>query len=233
MILDDDQIKQLTLDLMKGKTRRDKQTKIGPSGIGDPCDYCLAMSLLGGQFQDKNPWWMGAKIGTYMHKGLELEIDKHVHTPTEPKFNALKDASTEQRLFITNLEGYGNIYGNSDLRLTSGNLIDWKSSTKDKIKKYKVNGVPTQYIVQQQLYGYGWNQVEPGAVERLSLVFIARDGSGDNDVLVHSFDYSPDIVEFALKRLRDTWTYLQSGGDTDKLESHEDCFNCQNILRRW
>ena len=233
MTLDDDQIKQLSLDLLKSKTKRDKQTKIGPSGIGNPCDYCLAQSLLGGQSQKNNPWWMGARIGTAIHGLMETEVLKHVDTPMEPRFNVLKDASAEQRLFITHLEGYGNIYGNSDLRLATGNLIDWKTTTRDKIKKYRLNGVPNQYIVQQNLYAYGWNQIEEGAVEKCSLVFIARDGTGDNDILVHSFDYSPDIVEYSLNRLRNIWSYLQSGGDPDKLESHDECFVCQNILRRW
>jgi len=232
MILDDDQIKQLTLDILKGKSKRDKQTKIGPSGIGNPCDYCLAASLKGGQYQS-GPWWLGAKLGTAMHMYLENEINKNIDTPTRPELNALKDASTEQRLFIHNLPGYGNIYGNSDLRLTTGNLIDWKSSTKDKIKRYKLDGIPTQYIIQQNLYAYGWNLIEPGAVEVCSLVFVARDGSGDNDIWVHSFDYSPDIAEGALNRLTKVWEFLQSGGDIDTLDSHDECFTCQNILRRW
>lgn len=233
MTLDNDQIKQLTLDLLKTKTKRDKQGKIGPSGIGNPCDYCLALSLGAGQFNDKNQWWMGARIGTAIHSLLEKEVNKHVHTPMSAEFNVLEDASTERRLYITNLEGYGNIYGNSDLRLTSGNLIDWKTSTRDKIKRYKLDGVPHSYLVQQNLYAYGWNQIEPGAVEVCSLVFIARDGTSDADVFVYSFDYDQELVDEALNRLGNIWKFLQDGGDIDMLESDDNCFVCQNILRRW
>jgi hypothetical protein len=233
MTLDDDQIKQLALDLLKSKTNRDKQRKIGPSGIGNPCDYCLALALLGAGNDAPSPWWLGARIGTAMHSMLEHEVDKHTDRPLSPEFNVLQDANTETRLFITTVDGYGDIYGNSDLRLTTDNLIDWKSSTRDKIKKYKLDGVPPQYVVQQMLYAYGWNQIEAGAVERCSLVFVARDGTGDNDVFVYSFDYDETVALDALNRLRELWDFLQSGGDPDILESHEDCFVCQNILRRW
>lgn len=232
MTLDDDQIKQLTLDLLKGKSKRDKQTKIGPSGIGNPCDYCLACSLIGGQYDDSNPWWLGAKIGTSVHSLMEHEITKHVATPMESRFNVLKDANVEARIFITYLPGYGNIYGNSDLRLTTDNLIDWKTTKKDKIKYLKMDGLPEQYIVQQMLYAYGWNQIEPGAVTRCSLVFIARDGSGDNDVYVASFDYDEAVAIKAVNRLKEMWEFLQSGGDPDSLESHADCFRCKQVLRR-
>lgn len=233
MTLDDDQIKQLTLDLLKSKTKRDKQTKIGPSGIGNPCDYCLALSLGAGQYSDTNKWWMGARIGTAIHHLMEREINKHIVTPMSPEFNVLKDANVEARLYITHLEGYGNIYGNSDLRLTTDNLIDWKTTTRDKMKRYRLDGIPESYVIQQMLYAYGWNQIEEGAVSRCSLVFIARDGTSDADVLVVSFDYDPEVVQKALNRLREVWDYLRNGGDVDKLASDDHCFMCQQVYRRW
>lgn len=168
-----------------------------------------------------------------MHSLLEEEVLKHVDTPMAPEFNALKDAVAEQRLFITNIEGYGNIYGNADLSLVTGNLIDWKTTKKDTVKKYKLDGVPRAYYIQQNLYAYGWNQQQPGTIKRCSLVFISRDGSGDSDVWVYSWDYDEEAALEALNRLRNIWGFLQSGGDVDSLESHEDCFTCQNILRRW
>lgn len=233
MTLDDDQIKELALSLLKSKTQRDRQSKIGPSGIGNPCDYCLATQLLGqGQYVD-SPWWLGARVGTAVHALLEHEVNKHTARPLSPEFNVLQDANAEQRLFVYRLPGYGDIYGNSDLRLTTDNLIDWKTSKKDTIKKYKLDGVPDQYVIQQMLYAYAWNLIEPGAVQRCSLVFIARDGAGDADVWVHSFDYDEQVALDALNRLRVLWEWLQSGGDPDTLESHEDCFVCQTILRRW
>lgn len=231
--LDNDEVKALALALLKSKTQRDKQTKIGPSGIGNPCDYCVALALTGhGQYRE-NPWWLGARVGTAVHSLMEYEVGKHVDTPRSPEFNALKDAATEERLFITNIEGYGNIYGNADLTLTTGNLIDWKTTKKDTVKKYKLDGVPPAYVVQQSLYAYGWNQLEPGLITTCSLVFISRDGSGDADVWVYSWEYDEQVAVDALNRLRGLWEFLQNGGDIDTLESHEACFYCQNILRRW
>lgn len=233
MVLDDDQVKELALNLLKTKTDRDKQYKIGPSGIGNPCDYCVANALLGNGQGGPGQWWLGAKLGTYTHAGLEQEVLKHVVEAQSPEFKALEGAVAEQRLYITTIEGYGDIHGNADLSLVTGNLIDWKTTKKDTIKKYRLDGVPRAYYVQQNLYAYGWNQMQPGTIQRCSLVFIARDGSGDQDVHVMSWDYDEQCVEEALNRLRGIWGYLQSGGDTDSLESHDDCFYCQNILRRW
>lgn len=232
MLLDDLEIKQLTLDLMKTPTKRDGQRIIGPSSIGNPCDYCLAMSLVGTP-SGSSPWWMGARIGTAIHTLMETEIAKHQNTPMEPKFEALRNAAVEESLFIARIEDYGDVYGKSDLALTSRNLIDWKTSTKEKIKKLKLDGVPQQYRVQQSLYALGWNQIEPGVIERWSLVFIARDGSGDNDVWVYSEDYDEQVAVDALFRLQAAWDYLYAGGDIEAVRSHEDCFVCQNLLRRW
>lgn len=231
--LDNDEVKALALSLLKTKTNRDKQRKIGPSGIGNPCDYCLACSLKGGQYDGENPWWLGARLGTAVHAYLEHEVAKHVDEPQSYEFTALAGAVAEQRLYITHLPGYGDIHGNADLSLVSGNLIDWKTSKKDKIKQYKLDGVPFSYIVQQMLYAYGWNQQHPGTIKVCSLVFIARDGTGDQDVWVYSFEYDQGVVDEALKRLRETWEYLQNGGDIDMLESHPECFRCSRVLNRW
>ncbi len=231
--LDDDEVKALALALLKSKTARDKQTKIGPSGIGNPCDYCVGLALTGhGQYRE-NPWWLGARVGTAVHSLMEHEIGKHTATPRAPEFEALRDAAVEERLFITNIEGYGNIYGNADLTLTSGNLIDWKTTKKDTVKKYRLDGIPPAYYVQQNLYAYGWNQIEPGIVKRCSLVFISRDGSGDGDVWVYSWDYDEQAALDAISRLDELWQFLHGGGDVESLPSDENCFYCQNILRRW
>lgn len=233
MVLDNDEVRELALNLLKSKTKRDKQTKIGPSGMGNPCDYCLALALAGkGQYRE-SPWWLGAKLGTATHSLLESEVKKHIDTPMSNEFNALKDAAVEERLFICHIDGYGNVYGNADLTLTTGNLIDWKTTKKDTVKKYKLDGIPRAYYVQQNLYAYGWNQIQPGLIKRCSLVFICRDGTGDSDVWVHSWDYDEEAALEAVNRLEKMWRYLQDGGDIDMITSDDDCFTCQNILRRW
>lgn len=231
-MLSDNEVKYLILDLLKTQSKRDKQSKIGASEIGNPCDYCVANRLLGKR-KVQSKYWMGARIGTGIHAELEKEVDKHVINPQDHKFDVLKDAASEYNLHITDIEGYGEIRSTADLLVTNSlHLIDFKTSKKTQVNKYKMTGVPKQYVVQQQLYAYGFNQMVEGLVERISLVFINRDGSTDDDVWVHSFDYDESVALAALDRLDDIWQYVSNGGDPEKLDSHADCFYCNVVIHR-
>lgn len=231
-MLTDYEVKQLIIDLLTTQTKRDKQSKIGASEIGNPCEYCVAHRLAGTE-KLSSKYWMGARIGTGIHAELEHEIAKHVEEPQETKFNVLKDAASEYKLFIWHMEGYGDIYSTADLLVTNElHLIDFKTSKKLQVQKYKLHGVPLQYVVQQQLYSYGFNQMVPGLVKRISLVFINRDGSSDDDVWVHSFDYDEEIALEALDRLQKLWHYVSEGKDLEQLDSHYDCFYCNVVLQR-
>lgn len=232
MPLSDDEVKHLIIDLLTTRTARDKQRKIGASEIGNPCEYCLANRLAGNP-QISSQYWMGARIGTGIHAELEKEIEKHVEEPQHPRFSTLKDAASEYNLHIYDMDGYGEIRSTADLLVTNSlHLVDFKTSKKLQVDKYKLNGVPYQYVVQQQLYAYGFNQMVPGLVKRISLVFINRDGSTDRDVWVYSFDYDESIALGALARLEKVWKYIQDDNDLEELNSHPDCFYCNVVLHR-
>lgn len=230
-MLEDDQVKMLTLDLLKNKSDRDKQSMIGASEIGNECDYCVANRLLGNK-QKANRYWLGAKLGTALHRELEHEEEKYIGGTTDYRFVALAGARVEQSIFLREIAGRI-IRSKPDLVLVKEHhLIDWKGSSKIKVQKYKLDGVPYQYIVQQTLYAEGLI-LEGIDIERISLVFINRDGSGDDDVWVHSFDYDQDIADKAWERLSVLAAYVDAGNDVETIASDPKCWYCNNVLRRF
>lgn len=225
MPLEDAQVKRLIIDLLKTPSERDQQRKVGASQISNPCDYCLGRALHGGQ-SEPNRWWLGARIGTAIHGALEAEEEKHTDRPRSYHFAALQDATIEEKIVLGTIPGYGTVSSKPDLALVAeAHLIDHKTTTKDKLKKYKLFGVPTAYIYQTQLYAWGLNK-QGTRIERISLNFICRDGSTDDDIWIHSFDYDESLAVKAWSRLESIWNYLQEGGKVADLESHEDCFTC-------
>lgn len=231
MHLDDDEVKRLILDLLKNPGERDKQRLIGPSEIGNPCDYCVANRLIHTP-KKQSRYWLAAKIGTSIHRELEYEEAKHIEVPENYRFMALEDALIETPIILGTIDGYGTVKAKPDLVLTKSNhVIDHKTSTKAKVSKYKLDGVPMQYVYQQQLYAWGLNN-SGVPVERISLSFVNRDGQTDDDIWIHSFDYDEALALKAWSRLESIWTWLQDGGDVETLESHPDCYYCNAILHR-
>lgn len=226
----DDQVRKLVLDLFKNPSERDKQYKIGPSGIGDPCDYCVSNKLLGRGSTGVSRYWLGAKLGTAMHALLETEAN-NADTSTA-RFNVLAGGFTEGKVVIGDLGSYGIIKGSIDLYV-EGRIIDYKSSLKHKTAKYKLDGVPQQYVIQQNLYAWGLNKEGEYPVDRISLAFVNRDGSGDNDVWIHSFNYDEGVAVAAWTRLESLWEFVSNDGDPETLESHPSCFNCNVNLHRF
>lgn len=233
MPLEDEQIKRLILDLLKTESERDGQRMIGASEIGNPCDYCLGNRLLNKK-RAPNRYWMGARIGTAIHEALE---EQERIASTDPsgqisyKFEALEGSLIEQKITLGTIEGYGTVRSKPDLVLVNhAHLIDHKTTTRDKIKRYKLDGVSQQYIYQQQLYAWGLNKAGI-KIDRISLSFIARDGLTDDDVWVYSFDYDEATALKAWDRLTLIWKYLEAGNDVETLESHPDCYTCNTTNR--
>lgn len=231
MPLEDFHIKQLVIDLLNKPSARDKQKLIGASEIGNPCAYCLANRLLakeGGL--GGNRYWMGARIGTAIHKALETEAE--TADVTDYRYAILDGAIQETSIVLGTIEGYGTVKSKPDLVLTKDrHLVDYKTSTATKIKHYKLDGVPQQYVYQQQLYAWGLNQADT-PIERISLAFIQRDGLTDNDIWVHSFDYNESVALHAWNRLKGIWEWLQDGNDPENLPSDPSCYVCSRVLYR-
>jgi hypothetical protein len=231
-VLDDSELKNVMISLLRTQKARDKQRKIGASGIGDPCPYCLARQLAGVQSEKPSPYWLGAKIGDAIHALLEYEASKHLNDD-EGVFKVFKGARLEKPVYIGDIPGYGSIWSTPDLFLTAENhLVDYKTSKRSKVDFYVASGeVPTKYLYQVQLYARALEDMGY-KVDKISFVFINRDGTSDRDVVVISVDYDRKLADEAWDRVVSAWQWLQDGGDIETLPSDPECFLCANILHR-
>lgn len=229
----DSQVRELAVTLLTQETARDKQRKVGASQISDPCTYHLARALItAGDAPMK--YWLGGKIGTAVHMLLEDAVEK-ADTKAIPE---VEGAIVEQKIYLGELEDYGTISSKPDLVLpASKHLIDWKTSSRDKMRKMQKyiddpeNGKSDvaytlqKYVAQVQLYAWGLNRAGT-EVESCSLVFINRDGTTENDIWTYTFEYSEELAVQLWDRLVNLWTAIKSGVDLEQLDRNEHCFKC-------
>ena len=226
-------VHDLTLRLFRMESDRDRQKKVGASQISDPCSYHLAKALTN-QPETPSKYWLGGKIGTATHLFIESCIEK----ADLSDFPELEGAWVEQKIELGELPGYGAINSKPDLVLVSeGHLIDWKTSTRAKMKKLqKAIDTPDtkdtasvytiqKYMAQAQLYAWGLNKAGV-KIDGLSLVFINRDGTTEHDIWNLTFDYSEEFALAVWTRLENLWTKIQNGLDLETLDRNEDCFKC-------
>lgn len=200
--------------------------------MGDPCPYCLAHKLAGTK-QRKGKYWLGARIGTAIHNALEEQERKHLVKAESYHFKPLEGALVEYGVTLGTIPGYGTITSTLDLYLSSEqHLIDHKTSKRTRSREYLLNGaVPEKYVYQGMLYARALED-EGKPVKKVSFVFINRDGTGDTDVQVISYDYDRSMADAAWDRTEAAWQWLQAGGDPETLPSDPDCFNCSVNLGR-
>lgn len=229
-MITNDRITEITLSLLKQESDRDKQQKIGASDLSDPCAYHLAKKLLGIP-EAPFKYWLGAKIGTATHSFLEDAISKS-------DLPEMASAIVEEKIFLGTLDGYGDIHSKPDLVLVDDkHLIDWKTSTRDKTRKYQrvvfgesqdasVMYSLQKYYTQAQIYAWGLNN-SGKPIDACSLVFINRDGTMDTDIWSYTFDYEPDHAEMAWKRLETIWANLGINPDPEQFDREGECFKCK------
>lgn len=200
-------------------TKRDKQTRIGPSDLGNPCAKCLGRKMtgeggdaFGGDFS-LYPW-----LGTAGHFYLENTVFQS------------SDYLHEQRLYVGDVPGYGPIRGTADLVRVSepGMVVDWKFVGLKKIKSYRANGSPKAYRYQRQLYARGVDLAGIAVVESVANVYIPRDSGNIKDIWVDEEAYQPEMAEEALERAGRVYEQALLGG-YQSLPSDPDCWVCNNI----
>jgi hypothetical protein len=241
-----------TLDLLKTPSERDKQWKIGPSSIGDPCTYCIAEQLIASQGQGEETkgssltqYWMGARFGTAIHETLEKAAIAQGFDWIVP----------ERKITIGDLEGYGTITGSADVTVIDGDsdaeehywiaagdqVIDFKTTTRKKLTLIKEafltppdpDGLDTTaltdarqkvhtYRGQIMLYARGI-----GNVSTCTFVFLCRDGTGDNDIWAHDVPYDAEYAEKVWTRLEKIWAAVQDGKELSTFKQHPWCYRCQ------
>lgn len=207
------------LEKIFAPTERDSQTLIGPSGLGNPCDVCLALELavtLGHEQPDPGanlPTW----IGTAMHSYIEMRLAQET--------NLL----LEHRVTVGEIAGYGTIKGTADVYHRDVQLIvDWKGSSKAKIRGYKFGGIPTNHEYQRALYGLGARNAGL-EVELVANVYIPRDGFRLSEVWYDVKPYDEGLAHAALQRAETIWTEYVLPNRIDLLGSDDDCFACNSF----
>ena len=208
-------------DILKRQTDRDKQRKVGLSQLSDACSRCLGEVMVTGKGH-QSKWNMGSINGTALHSYLE---ERNQDPYALKEFNGLVDV----------IPGYGEVKSTSDLyRINKKNLVDYKTSTRDKMDKYlrdwerdEPNSTIERYFRQAQGYAY---MVED-EVEKVSICFVARDGQiVDRDVFAVSMPYHEEIAVGMLNRAKRLWAWFEANEyDWTQLNSAEDCFVCEKV----
>lgn len=223
------QVKTLTLSLLQSESDRDKQKKVGASEISNPCTKHLALRLANEKLPPSK-YWLGGKVGTAVHGLLEDAVEQN------RDIEVLTNAKVEQKIVLGELQDYGIVSSKPDLALVDANhLIDWKTSTRAKTKKIQqwIDGkqddgttyTMQKYIGQTQLYAWGLNNAGT-PIDGISLVFINRDGTNENDVLEYTFEYDESIAVALWARLEYLWEELRNGSHPESYPGHAECFNC-------
>lgn len=214
--------------ILKRNDDRGKQKLIGPSEAGSLCTYCVAERLLGIK-PPQGRYWMGARVGTMWHQAVEEGSSD------------IPGVRPETKVTVGEIPGYGVIKGTADsLWVDEENLLDLKTTQRKKLAlikqahktppdpydtttlletRFKVQG----YIGQTHLYGMAL-----GGVKTLSLVYLCRDGSTDDDVWAHEMPYNPEYAEQVWNRLIRIWEALQSGRELATFAQHQFCWTCQH-----
>ena len=200
---------------------RSNQFAVGPSELGG-CPKCLAYRLeqkLTGEFipsESSYPAW----LGTMVHKGLE---------------ETLGLGTSERKVFVYHLEGYGDISGHIDLTL-DGEVIDYKVVGQYSYRKmqsaYRSNPrqIPTVgYRSQQHCYAYGLNQAGE-TVEQVNLLVFPKHKNDWSDVAVFEEYYNEEVALRTFERLEYIWELVQQGKIAD-IPSDGDCYTCSNNTR--
>ena len=132
--LDDAELRDLVIDVLRAETERDKQDRIGASDLANQCDRCLAAKLQG--IKRPRPIqtervWLGAVLGTAIHGELEKRILAHSSDPFSPLLARIIGSFPETKYKICDIKGYGPVYGTIDWSLPT-QIVDFKGSTRKK-----------------------------------------------------------------------------------------------------
>lgn len=170
---------------------RSQQKTIGPSEIGDPCDRRIGYRIAEvPEVNDRfDPW--AAIVGTSIHSWLDQAFTaRNLASPPNERIWL-----TETRLPIA-----GQIRGRSDLfNLVENCVIDHKGAGPSVMRKVAKDGPGPGYVVQIQLYGYGYKQLGYD-VKKVALAFYPRAG-WLRDLYVWTDDYKEDVALAALERI--------------------------------
>lgn len=147
---------------------RSRQTRIGPSELGNPCDRCLVLKLAGVQSDSQRGQAWLPFIGTAVHAALADFFT--AENAGRPHVRYL----VESRVSIGTI-GDDEITGSTDLfDLDTGTVVDWKIVGQTTLLSSKANGPIPQYRRQIHLYGYGLTR-RGLTVKNVAIAFLPRN----------------------------------------------------------
>lgn len=167
---------------------RSKQVVLGCSEAGNECERRIAMTMAG--FRKVNfPDPLKSTMGTAYHLWLDegMEAYQQVHGTSE--------WLTETEVWPADfLKGHVDLYSMSRFL-----VLDWKTTSKENLAKWRREGIPTNYLIQIMLYGKG--MIRAGyRVDRVGLIGIDRSGALRN-VYVATMPYDDGIAVAALRKV--------------------------------
>lgn len=191
---------QLTTELLSTITQailtapRSLQVLPGPSELGNPCDRALSHKLAGtppvNERETDVPNWK-AQIGTAVHAWLD-DTFTLANTPGHTRW------LRETRVSVGSIAGT-DISGSCDLYdRETATVVDWKTTSSNKLKSYRRQGPGEQYRQQAHLYGRGWAR-RGMPVDTVMVVFLPRDGELRDTYIWHE-PYDEQIAVASLAR---------------------------------
>ena len=202
---------------------RSRQTKVGPSDIGDACDRCLAYKMalrLPGAQPKRDEGGLKAFFGTGLHRVMEERLQE----VAMGEKTGLKILS-ESKFDIGEIPGYGIIRGTTDALLYTS-IFDWKTTDRPKLAKYRTKGVPQNYRYQMHMYGLGAH-LAGHTVEWCNLIFFPRDSNDWRDIWQYVEPFNPDMARRAMRRAETIWNDWVLTGRMAELASADDCWTCR------
>jgi len=190
---------------------RSRQTSLGPSELGTPCQRQIAMKLAGlpRQPEDKRPPWAPMQ-GTALHALMEEALRFHNAQLGRQRW------IVEERLVVDpGLPDIDPICGHGDAFDTdTGMVVDWKYVGVTTLREVKRKTIPNEqlvkpdYRVQAHLYGYGHERAGR-EVRWVRLVFLARSHDyADSTEWTERYD--PDVAIQAISRYYATFDLIAS-----------------------
>ena len=175
-------------------TERGLQTTIGVSEVGMACQRCVVRKLANTEKEQFVGSWR-AQLGTYVHGGLAEDFSK--------RYEASGKVIIEQPLAVHQYKGLV-LMGSCDAFFPNngkGFVVDWKIVGDGTLSTVAKGDLKNQYLVQGQLYAWGWEQLGYD-VSRVGIMFLpANKGNLQRDAIPRVFDYDRQVAIKALAKL--------------------------------
>lgn len=226
--------------ILTARSKRDKQRRVGPSGLGKCCDLCLAEDMLGIKRPDENDRTpIAPLLGTAFH----LLCEKRSHD-----LEWESEVLVEQPVHVGDVGGYGPIKGTLDrFDIKDGEVMDWKLVSLKKMqtfirlhRKAMRDGFDAitadfgaaqflQYYIQLCLYGKGMDD-RGYVVNNVTLLLLPRDATVhvvESELTTLQMPYDRDLAIYALGRAGLIYKKAKESDDliTD-LDAAAECYYC-------